>query len=377
MLQNHKLEELNTYIGAIFRNCYIDVSYDAASEIFISVYVNLDNHKTPLELCGTGMLQVIQIMAYSLYFNPKLLLLDEPDEHLHPDNQILLCNAIRSLVDHFDLQILITTHSRHMIAELEDDANFIWMKNEKVSEEKISSNYYNVLVDLGALDLFDKALNGKYKRIIFTEDTNTKYLKVLLEVAGYSADDILVESYGSCSRLEEVAYLASFIKGSAKECKIVVHIDRDFMTDYEIDYVTRNVKKSGIDVWVTDGADIESYFVKPAHIAALTGKTDNEAKAWIDKLIHDNQIEVQHKFEEKRNEIKYRLYYNEKFKGNDEITLPKFEYLFGSNINTENVLGKILLRKCNGDMKNFCGRTCNLVKPSEALEITSLKEILK
>ena len=277
--QNDKLGELNTYIGAIFRDCSISVSYDSASEIYISVFVNLDGHSTPLELCGTGMLQVIQIMAYTLYFNPKLLLLDEPDEHLHPDNQILLCNAIRTLVEHSDLQVIMTTHSRHMIAEMEDDANFIWMKRGEVSKEKISLNYYNVLVDLGALDSFDQILNGKYKRIIFTEDSNTKYLKVLLEAAGYRADDILIKSYDSCSRIEEIAYLASFIKESAKDCKIIVHVDRDFMTDNELDYVTRNVKKADIKVWVTDGSDVESYFVNPAHIAILTGKTKEETAA--------------------------------------------------------------------------------------------------
>ena len=41
----------------------------------------------PLELAGIGFLQVIQIFAYLVYFRPALLLVDEPDAHLHPTAQ--------------------------------------------------------------------------------------------------------------------------------------------------------------------------------------------------------------------------------------------------------------------------------------------------
>lgn len=38
-------------------------------------------------MVGTGFLQVAQIFAYLLHFKPKLLLIDEPDSHLHPGTQ--------------------------------------------------------------------------------------------------------------------------------------------------------------------------------------------------------------------------------------------------------------------------------------------------
>lgn len=38
-------------------------------------------------MAGTGFLQVAQIFAYLLHFKPKLLLIDEPDSHLHPGTQ--------------------------------------------------------------------------------------------------------------------------------------------------------------------------------------------------------------------------------------------------------------------------------------------------
>lgn len=43
--------------------------------------------KLPLDSIGTGLLQVIQIFAYIEYFSPKIVLLDEPDSHIHPTKQ--------------------------------------------------------------------------------------------------------------------------------------------------------------------------------------------------------------------------------------------------------------------------------------------------
>ena len=136
----------------------------------------------PLELCGTGLLQVIQIMAYSVYFKPKLMLLDEPDTHLHPNNQILLCDAIKLLVTEIGIQVILSTHSRHMISAFDNEARFIWMKNGEVCNEQQSPDFYNVLLDLGALDEYDRILQGKYTTVILTEDSDTKYLKKSLKL---------------------------------------------------------------------------------------------------------------------------------------------------------------------------------------------------
>jgi predicted ATPase len=51
-----------------------------------------------IEMAGTGFLQVVQIFAYLLYFKPKILLVDEPDAHLHPSRQQALIKALGDLV---------------------------------------------------------------------------------------------------------------------------------------------------------------------------------------------------------------------------------------------------------------------------------------
>lgn len=38
-------------------------------------------------MIGTGTLQAIQILSYITFYEPKILLLDEPDAHIHPNKQ--------------------------------------------------------------------------------------------------------------------------------------------------------------------------------------------------------------------------------------------------------------------------------------------------
>ena len=378
-----ELDKLNYYIHRIFPGYSISVPYDPESDIDISVNVSTDSNSLPLELCGTGLLQVIQIMAYSVYFRPKLLLLDEPDEHLHPSNQILLCNAIKLLTQKMNLQVILSTHSRHMISALDGYARFIWMKNGSVSPENQSSNFYNVLLDLGALDTFDAILQGTYTAVILTEDSDKTYLEKILEANGFDVSKIKLISYNSCSHLDSAIQLALFIKESARDCKVVIHRDRDFMTEDEIDVVKKRVSDEGLPLWITDESDIEAYFTTVAHIAEITGKPEDEVLAWQNKIIQDNHVEIQHKFEEKRKEIRTALYLNNKLKTQlseeREVKWPEFIKLFGKACPTsrKNVVGKFLLRKCNQNMVLLAGRQVDLLENSSALQIPSLCELLK
>ena len=324
--KENELSKLNQYIHKIFPGHTIEVPHDPNADVVISVNVSVDGRAIPLELCGTGLLQVVQIMAYSVYFKPKLLLLDEPDEHLHPSNQVLLCDAIKLLTQEMSLQVLLSTHSRHMISALDGDARFIWMKKGEVCEDSQSSNFYNVLLDLGALDTYDAILQGVYTTVVLTEDSDTKYLKKLLEVNGFDLRKTQLIPYSSCSHLDSAIQLANFIKNSARTCKVIIHRDRDFMTEDEISVVKQRFENENLPLWITDECDIESYFTTAAHIAELTGMPEEDVAEWQNSVIQQNHVEIQHKFESKRNDIRATMYRDGKLKKKygDEVKWPEF-----------------------------------------------------
>lgn len=365
-----KLEELNKLIKQVFPNTAITINFEPDDDIDIGINVFSGGKTLPLELCGTGVLQVIQIMAYSVYFKPKLFLLDEPDEHLHPNNQTLLCKALKLLSQDLGIQILLSTHSRHIISAFEGDAKFIWMKDGGICKDEFSSNYYNILSDLGALDTFDEVIKGTYTTVVLTEDKDKKYINLLIKANGFDLSKTLIYSYGGCSQIEAAIQVGNFIRDSARNCKIIIHRDRDFMTEDEVQVIRKKVLDESFLFWITKGSDIESYYVTPQHISILTGKTEAEVSYWLNEIIKENHIEIQHDFESKRQDIKHRMYFDNKLKSNSAIPYPSFQALFGRNVPTSiaNVKGKFLIRKVNDKMILFAGEQVDLLQPSVALQ---------
>lgn len=68
------------------------VHYDSDRDLYVDVRLAAGadsgpQDHLPVDLWGTGLLQITQIFAYVLLFRPSLLLVDEPDSHLHPSHQ--------------------------------------------------------------------------------------------------------------------------------------------------------------------------------------------------------------------------------------------------------------------------------------------------
>lgn len=370
---NDDLAKLNSLIQKIFPDTTIALPYDPSKNVNIQVEISTKETVLPLELSGTGFLQIVQMMAYVLMFKPKLLLLDEPDEHLHPNNQFLLADTLNLLINEMDIQIILCTHSRHMLSALDGDAKFIWMKRGIVHQSDASSDKYGILMDIGALDVYDKIIEGAFSCVVLTEDKKTKIMKRLLEYNGFQMNQTIIIPYKGCSNTEVAIQLADFIHRSAPNCKVIIHRDRDFMTDEEVINVEQKITGINTIPFVTEGSDVESYFMNPSHLAEIIGVSTEEIEEWLNELARTNHVDIQEKFHNKREEIKYSFLYREN-RGN----CPAFLDLFGRDVPTppKNRLGKFMLRKANGDLKRKFGKTEDLFKNSEHLKIDKLKEII-
>ena len=106
---------------ALFPEFEIWISFRPRRDVFIDVFISTTGptgRRCPVELVGTGVLQALQIFSYVTLFAPSILLLDEPDAHLHPDNQALLANALQRITSETSTHVLVSTHSRHMVDAL-------------------------------------------------------------------------------------------------------------------------------------------------------------------------------------------------------------------------------------------------------------------
>lgn len=252
----------------VFPDKPIDVNFNPDRDDYISCTVETNSKKLPIDSAGTGVLQAVQILSYVNLYKPKILILDEPDAHLHPNNQRRLAQMLVTLSERRNFQVILTTHSRHLLDELAGSAKVHWIRNGKLAEEE-NFDEVKVLMEIGALDKGDRLRSGNVKCVLLTEDTDTKPIKILLEASGFSMSDVDIWSYRGCTKIDAALVLAAFIREHAPGTKMVLHRDKDYLTAEEADDFINKVKVANIECFLTSGTDVESHFISPEHISYL------------------------------------------------------------------------------------------------------------
>ena len=374
LIKNKKLlPELTQLMKLVFPNFSIKIEFDPVHDSHIEILVRAGANQSfkPIELIGTGVLQALQIFSYATLFKPKLLLLDEPDSHLHPDNQGLLAQSFMALVEHLETKIIVSTHSRHLVEALYGESNFVWMKDGKIQEQGDSLEKVPILMDIGALDSFDKLINGAIEYVILSEDTNLTMMRTLVEGSGFDMTKTLIYSYKASSNLGSAYALSEFILESAPECKVIIHADNDFLTEDEEESLRKKIEECGAKAFITEGADIESYFVVPEHLSELIGEDPATISDWLDELAFAKHNKLTHKFSRKRDEAKKKLYKNER--------APDTLALMGEDLPLppEKRLGKFMLAEVRSAMHGKFGRTVDLIVESDYLYSDFLQSVVE
>ena len=249
----------------------ISANPNVDGSIDVRFQLNPSDPMLPIDLAGTGVLQAIQIAAYVNYFKPALLLLDEPDSHLHPNNQRALATLLVSLSDRTETTILISTHSRHLMSALHEDARFFLVKNGTISSSPY--DHYVGLLELGALDEYDHIKNGDLKYVFLTEDSSEmsrKYLRGILESSGFGRNEFQVYSYNSVSKIESAKMFASFLLNINPNLTVIIYRDRDGLYDSEIQAIKGQIEfDPRVKCVVAHFNDIEMYYCNACHIVKI------------------------------------------------------------------------------------------------------------
>jgi ABC-type uncharacterized transport system ATPase subunit len=292
--QNEKIDELNGYLSSVFHNHKINIEFSPENDAYITVFVASDGFLVPLEMVGTGLLQAIQIIAYVTMFKPSFIFLDEPDSHLHPNNQRLLAKLLNILHLSTNVQIIMATHSRHLLEAIKAEAglnhSIIWMQEGKKVEYS-SPDLIPVLMDLGALTDGEKVLNGTFKTVLMTEDSDQDLIRKIISQSGFNLTETMVISYGTSSSLMTVVpHLATLLRGLTPMVSIIVHRDRDYLNDTEIQHLKTKFLEHAdfVNLLITEGSDVESKFCNPAHIAEAIGIELSIAQEIVTECLTEN-----------------------------------------------------------------------------------------
>lgn len=228
--------------ATLLDRCYLGtrviVDHDKQRDRHVKVEVETPGTRVTLDMASTGMLQVIQIIAYACFYAPPLILLDEPDAHLHADSQSRLYDALRSVAVETQTRILLASHSPQLIQRLmyDTDAAVIWMsEGAKVPVDDAQRPAIPILMTLGALSAGADAFDPSKPIILMTEDKLSRPVSVLAKANG-APENLAVLSYNGCGNLPAARLLANMITDMRPDCRIILHRDRDFRTESEMQF---------------------------------------------------------------------------------------------------------------------------------------------
>ncbi len=249
----------------IFPNLELEVSFREQTDEIIDAKIGPTGNLVPLEIAGTGVLQAMQILSYIHRFEPSIVVLDEPDSHLHPNNQRLLCALLRKVAEERGVQVLLTTHSRHVVDALAPSCGFLWVRNGGASVAGVDDEI-GILLDIGALDVKERASQANTAALVLTEDEITKPLESILESSGFDLSRTAVLPYYGITGSKQLRPLLKLIRSANTKAKVIVHRDRDFLTEQEVESWKTEIRSLGAEPFVTKGRDVESYFIDEAYL---------------------------------------------------------------------------------------------------------------
>jgi AAA15 family ATPase/GTPase len=358
----------------IFPTVSIDVQFDPDLDDFINCLIKEEDSWLPIDLAGTGILQAIQILSYVNLYMPKILILDEPDSHLHPNNQRKLAKLLSNISEERDIQIVLTTHSRHLMDELIEVAQINWITNGELIQEKF--DVVQVLIDIGALDKGELLFSGSIQCVVLTEDQNTDAIEIILNSSGFILDEVDIWSYKGCTNVEIAITLADFIRTHSPNTKILIHRDRDYLNDEEVQNYKDSIKKANMKCFVTEYTDIESNFIDAKHINALYPSVSvNEAQELIDEVTTETEKKSIEKFINNRTSIEQRKSRKE---GNRTINHGKLSFKCSEEYK-KNIIryrhGKTVFKALKQKLQTRVRSNINLVNESSFLKIPELEKI--
>ncbi len=358
----------------IFPNMNISIEFNPSRDEFIDAKIQIDDRTLPIDAAGTGVLQAIQILSYINVYKPKLLLLDEPDSHLHPNNQRKLVNMLIKLVEDRNFQIILSTHSRHIIDEFNGSAKMHWVRDGGVVDNN-TFDEVSVLLDLGALDKGDLLLRGDMKCVLLTEDADITPIKIILRASGFNMSQIDLWSYKGCTKTETALVLNAFIKKHASAATVLLHRDRDYLTDEEAEDFRETIETAGMRCFLTKGTDIESHYLLSAHINSLYPQiTLERAQAILDDCIKEVKHKSIEKFINSRTQIETIECRKRGAQPNHGRISIKVNELYEENPN-KYCYGKSVLGHFKGKLQQEIGTNVDLFRVTEFIKDEKLDEI--
>ena len=315
----------------------LQVKFNSDSDRYIDVSYSEHGRRKPFDLfmSGSGFQQFVYLFGFILLRNPDMILLDEPDVHLHGTLQGTLFEELNRLIQNEKKQILCATHSRDFISRLEP-TKIISLCDGEAKRLNVNFELYDTLNLLGSLDNIQLSQLQHYRKLLVVEDeSDWDFLRIfgkksLGEKIWQQVERQLAVWYakGNPYKQTSLSLLRSQLSQmlhvmSGSPLKLFVVCDRDYYPNREELLDELNMLDPNVQYHIWEKNEIENYLLVPKTLCRLVCNPDtpllNFSKEMEQKLKH--LIDESREHVEKHCISAQDYYWNRKSKKKDAGTL--------------------------------------------------------
>lgn len=195
--------------------------------------------KRDLMVEGSGFLQWLSVFALALDRNNNILVLDEPDAHLHSSLQSLLLEKLEKICEESAKTILMVSHSPDLIKQI-DYKKVLYVQNSKAGY--LEDNNQKIVVIEGLGSKYHPRVEAilEHKKVLFVENqSDARVLKAFCNALGKKWPDNLYVWPLSSGHKERKPLIKSMqelvLKDAREQLKTYSLCDRDDKTYASVD----------------------------------------------------------------------------------------------------------------------------------------------
>ncbi|MDY6972686.1 MAG: AAA family ATPase [Thermodesulfobacteriota bacterium] len=319
------LDRLQQIMKKEFKITGMDLPFSEKTTQYLKAEYSESDVRVPLDFvsAGSGFLQVLQIMAHALQNPSPILLLDEPDAHMHHSLQRSFLKLLRSFANSEDLQIVMASHSETFLREtpLEEirviDA--AWREAGKfpdapeLQEQLSQAGIWPTQLELAEI--------LRTRRVLIVEgDKDEKIVHRVGRLAHADWDTgarliQMVHSDGSDdATVRRLEYVKEILNRILPDGLQIAHLrDRDLLCDSAVIALKKEAKGKKLPLHILDIRNREILLVRPdlveravrsqyssaalpnelADQGAIASLAEEEIKAWCHEEVDELPVKVQ------------------------------------------------------------------------------------
>lgn len=233
---------------------------------------------------GSGFLQWLSVYALALSPDIDVVLLDEPDAHLHALLQQQLVGQLKKIADSKGKQVLLATHSPELIRSYEHE-RILAIKDRRAKYLSTDVDKVGILAGVGAIHTPTLHALMQHRRMLIVEaESDERFLRLLASSAGIVWPKNLVPWYWT-GKHNERRQLFIQLSRDIEDLKAISIRDRDDEPDGTVsgDLIDKSFTNNtvGFTALKWRRRHIENYLLCTAAIARAAGKPQDEVQAFF------------------------------------------------------------------------------------------------